>query len=161
MIDFQDLLELAQLRAIHLALEPTLDSVYRIKCREYSVRFNTPLHTVIEDLDPLFVFQTLYEDQYHPSIVGEELDELLEKLYTMKDPTYSKISKEDMEELVDSVLQKEMDRASKKKRPTQETIQDDINKSAITVPIAKKPRQGGLSFSELEKADSKIEKGEF
>ena len=126
MVEFDKLLELAELRALHAAIEPTIDSVYRMRCRDYSVKFHTPLHVVENELDPLYVFQHLYEDKYPPNIVRDELDELLEKLYTIQDPTYSKISQEAIEELVDAVMNKEVQRALKKKPVTQQTIAEDI-----------------------------------
>lgn len=155
MIDFYSLLELSQLKAIHAALEPSIDSVYRMKCREYSIKFNTPLHIVVNELDPLFILQALYEEQYTPSIIEEEIEEILDRLYTIKDPTYSRMSKEETESLVDAVLNKEISRLSKKKSPTQETIQSEI-KSA-EVEKLNKPKSGGLNFSDLERLESKSE----
>lgn len=147
-----DIFELAQLRAIHSAIEPTSDSIWRMKCRDYSVRFHTPLHVVMNELDPLMVLQALYEDQFHPSIVDEELQELLDKLYVIKDPEYSRMSKEETEELVDSVLNKELERASRKKRITQQTIEKEIKEAEVI-----KPKQGSMSFGDLEKIDEEAE----
>src|ERR1035437_4417238 len=123
-LDFYSLFELAQLKAINSALEPSLESIYRMKCREYSVKYHTALHLVYS-LNPMDVLQALYEEQYPPSIVGEECEELLDKLYTMKDPTYSRMTKEETEELVDAVLNKELARAKKKKPITQERSEEN------------------------------------
>ena len=150
MFDFFELFKLAQLRAINLALNPTAESIWRIKLRNYSERFHTPLH-LCEKLDPLYVLQALNEDQYSPSIVDEELEELLDIVYKAKDPTYSRMSQEDIEALVDNVLNRELARANKKKRPTQETIQSEIKAAEV------KPRSGGMSFGDLERLEAKSE----
>jgi hypothetical protein len=152
MIDLYSLFELAQIKAIHSAIEPSLESIWRIKCRAYSEKFHTPLHVVMNDLDPSFILQSLYEDQYNPSIVDEELEELYETLSRIKDPTFVRISAQETEDLVDAVLNKEIKRASIKKAPTQEKITSEIKQAAL-----KKPTSGGMDFSELEKLDSSTE----
>lgn len=151
-MNFYDLLELSQLRAIHAAIEPTLDSVWRMKLRQYSREYHTPLH-ICEELDPMKILQALNEDKYHPSIVDEELEQLLETLHKMKDPTWSSISKEELEDLVDAVINKELSRASKKKPPTPATIQQDIKAAEL------KPKSGGMNFDDLQKIDSESESG--
>ena len=153
MLDLYALFELAELRAIHAALEPSLDSIFRKRCREYSVMFHTPLHQVYT-LDPLMILQTLQEEKYNPSIVEEETQELLDILYRMRDPGYSRMSEEETENLVDAVIMKEMARLAKKKPPTLEAIKEEV-KAAET-----KPRSGGMDFSELEKIDSEGESGQ-
>src|ERR1700676_3956774 len=99
-MDFYLLFELGQLKAIHLALEPSLESLWRIKCRDYSQIFHTPLHVVMNDLHPIMVLQALYETQYPPSIVNEELEELMDTLQKIKDPTYSRMTQQETEDLV-------------------------------------------------------------
>jgi hypothetical protein len=153
-MDYYSLLEFSQLKAIHLALEPSIDSIFRIKCRDYSQRFHTPLHVVMNELDPMVVLEALYEEQYRPSIVEEELEELMDRLYLMKDPNYSRMTKEQTEDLVDAVLNREIERAKKKKAPTQQTILDEI-KRADTKP--QNPKSGAMDFSQLEKLESKSE----
>lgn len=157
-MDFYSLLELSQLNAIQAAIEPTIASIWRIKCRQYSEKFHTPLHTVMNKLDPIFVLQALYEDQYSPGVIEEELEEILEKLYRIKDPTYSSLSKEDLENLVDSVMNKEIKRLSKVKPITEEKITSEKIKVSVN-----KLKQGGMKFDDLEKLDSVSEenKGGF
>lgn len=89
-MNFYDLFELSQLRAIELAITPTLHSVWLMKCRDYSQRFHTPLDRVVNELDPLFVLDALNQDKYHPSIVDEELEQLIETLQRIKDPNLFK-----------------------------------------------------------------------
>ena len=152
-MNFYDLLEYCQIKAIYNAIDPNQESIYRIKCREYSTKFFTPLHIVQDQLDPLFVMQALYEDKYTPNIVDEELPELLEKLYKIKDPTYDPMPKEEMENLVDAVLNKEIQRLAKKKALTQETIQQEIKQVETKKPIKK------LDFGHLEALESEAEAG--
>ena len=160
MFDFYSLFEYSQLKAINSALDPTIDWFWRMKCREYSKEFHTPLHVVMRDLDPLFVLQHLYESQYNRHAIEEDLDGVLENLYKMKDPNYTPISKEELEELVDSVMNKEIKRLSKKKSPTQETIQTEI-KAAEVKDIKKTllAKKGSMSFEDMEGMDSSVESG--
>lgn len=149
-MNLYDLIEFHQVLSIGLALEPTTESIFRIKQREYSDRFNTPLHEVAK-LDMAFILQHLYEDLYPPSIVEEELEELLDKLYKIKDPTYSRVSVQETEDLVDAVLNREIARAAKKKVPTQESSKE------VDMPGTPTPKSGGLNFGQLESLESKAE----
>ena len=153
MNDFYDQLELAQLKAIHSALEPSADSIWRIKCRVYSEKYHTPLDRVMNELDPNLVLQALFEDQFPPSIVEEEAEDLLDRLYTIKDPSYRRISQEETENLVDSVLNREISRMakSKKKAPTPQTIQEAVKEAEA------KPKSGGMKFEDLEKMEARAE----
>lgn len=155
MLDFYSLFELAEIKAINVALQPSLESVWRMKCREYSIMFHTPLHVVMNDLDPQLVLQALNEERYTPRIADEELEEFTEILYKIKDPKYSRISKQDMEDMVDAVLNREIARAERKKKaaPTQQTIQAELREEAVKP----KPKSGGMDFGSLEKIDSDSE----
>ena len=154
-MDFYSLFELGQLKAIHSALEPSVESIWRIKCRDYSQQFHTPLHVVMNELDPVMVLQALYETQYPPSIVNEELEELMDTLQKMKDPTYSRMTHQQTEDLVDAVLNKEIARAAKKKSPTQQEITSEIKADEIKKLTT--PKKGGMDFSQLENLESKAE----
>lgn len=156
MNSFYDLFEICRLRAIALAIDPTTESIWRMRCREYSEKFHTPLHIVEKELDPIYILQHLYEIQYSPRVIDEELNEVLEQLYRIKDPNYSPLSKEEMEDLVDAVMNKEIQRLSKKKRPTQQTIRQEIKKEQLAETI-QKPKKGSMSFGELEKLEESAE----
>lgn len=153
MIDYYDLLEISQIKAIHSALEPSAASIFRIKCRQYSERFHTPLHVVMNELDPILVLEALFEDQFPPSIIEEECEDILDRLYTIKDPSYRRMSKEETENLVDSVLNKEIARLTKsnKKAPTPQSIQEAVKEAQV------KPKSGGMTFGDLEKLETKAE----
>lgn len=152
MLDFYTLLEYSQIKAIETAINPTADSIYRIKCREYSIRFHTPLDKVLNELDPIFVMQQLHEEQYTPRSANEEIEELLEILNKIKDPSYSKLNAQETEDLVDAVLNREIARAAKKKAPTQQAIQNEIKAAEAA------PKSGGMQFPDLEQIDSEAEK---
>jgi hypothetical protein len=155
MVNFFDLYELANIKAIGLALQPTPSSVWQMKCREYSQKFSTPLH-VVYTLDPQFILDNLYQEKYHPSIVTEESEDLLNILYKIKDPNYQRISVEETEALVDAVLNREIARASKRKAPTMPEITSEIKASKI-----KTPKSGGINFSKLEELEAKENNGGF
>jgi len=148
MVNFFDIYELSHIKAIGLAISPTPQSVWQMRCREYSQQFHTPLHVVME-LDPQLILDSLYQSKYDPSVVEEDLEGLLEILYKIKDPNYSSISKEDLENLVDNVLNREIARAAKKKAPSLPEITSEIKASEI-----KNPKSGGMTFGELEQLES-------
>jgi predicted metal-dependent hydrolase len=107
----------------------------------------------------MLVLQALYEDKYHPSIVEEELEELLEKLRKIEDPTYTKMSDQEVEDLVDQVINHENKRKSRKetKAPTQKTLL--VKNTSEIVDLPSPPKSGGMSFTDLEKADEANESG--
>jgi hypothetical protein len=152
MSDFYSLFDLAQIKAIQVALEPTLESIWLIRCREYSVKYHTPLHVVVNELDPMFVLQQLFEDRFTPSDAEEDLEGILEKLYKIKDPSYSRMTAAETEELVDAVLNKELKRLSKKKNTSEEKPKP---KEKSVVPP--NPKSGSMSFGSLESLESKVE----
>lgn len=159
MFDFYSIFELAELRAINAALRPSAESMYRARCRQYSIMFHTPLH-VVQELDPLFVIQSLQEEKYTYREVHDDLEGVLELLYKIKDPSYTTMSKEETENLVDAVLNKELERASKKKSVMEETYAKPVEKKPKPQP---KPKSGSMSFGDLERseADSESGKGNF
>lgn len=121
-----------------------MDLIWRMKLREYSERFHTPLHEVM-DLDPMFVLQHLYEARLTPSMVEEELEDILEEMKKIKDPEYVKISAAELEDFVDQVINKEIKRLGTKKAPTPETIETEV-KQAET-----RPKSGSMDFKDLGK----------
>ncbi len=153
-MDFMELFEFYKIQAISNAINPTMDSIWRLKCREYSKNFNTPLWEVENVLDPRHILLSLEEEKYHPSIANNEMEELLDELYRIKDPTYTKMSKETLEELVDHVLNKEIKRLNSKKAPTPESIEAEIKKSE-----SRTPKSGSMNFSDLEKIESEPNTG--
>lgn len=160
-MDFYSVIELEHIKAIQAALEPTLDSIWRLKCRAYSQKFFTPLHVVMYELDPVMVLQALYEDQYHPSSIGEEMDSLLERLYTIRDPNYQAMSNEDIEDFVDAVLNKEIARLAKTKKvpETKITSQKAKTETPETITLPGKPKSGGMKFNDLAATEEKAEAG--
>lgn len=132
---FDEFLEFHQIKAVYSALNPGFESVWRAKCREYSIKFHTPLH-LVHTMDPEFIVQNLYEDEYNKKHVNNNLDEILDQLRRIKDPTYEPLPQQEIEDLVDAVLNKEIKRNSKK-----------------AVSVEPPPTQGGMSFGNLAKQD--------
>jgi len=164
-MNLYDLIHHAELLAIGVAISPTPESIFAIRCREYSDRFRTPLHMVY-DLDPMFVLKNLYEDKYQPSEIQDELEDILDKLYTMQDPTYSRMNKQDLEDMVDAVMNKEIKRLAKAKDPITGELKNPLlakKTSENKKEEAPKPKSGGLSFESLEMSDEAAEgnKGGF
>jgi hypothetical protein len=104
------------------------------------------------------VLEALNESKYPPSIVEDELEELLDILNKIKDPTYNRMTHEETETLVDMVLNRELARTAKKKRPTEQTIQEEIVKAAVkTNEKRTTPKSGGMSFTDLDRVESQAE----
>lgn len=146
MFDFYEVMQIAEVKAIHSALDPTMASIWRRKCRDYSLTFHTPLHMVYQ-LDPEFVLQNLYEMEYTVNGVSEDLESILEYLYKAKDPTYQPINPAETEELVDAALNNLIKKGLGKK-PKQ------VEKKEVSLP-----KSGGLSFTDLAKAEESAEQG--
>ncbi len=154
---YYDLIEHAELLAIEAAIAPSPESIYRMKCRQYSVQFHTPLNQVME-LDPMFVLQAIFEERYHPSIVEEELEELLERLRKIEDPSYVRMTQQETEDLVDAVLNHELKRKGKSKdKPLEKTLLEKNTSEEIKKPIPQK--SGSMSFEDLSKSDEMEESG--
>ncbi len=154
-MDFYQLFQLSQIKAIGLAIEPTLESIYMARCREYSIRFHTPLDHVVNNLDAEFVLDALNQDFYNISEVREDLEGTLDILYKIKDPNYRRDTPEETEAMVDNALNYLLARQNRKKRPTEESIQADI-RAAEKKPTAN-PKSGKMSFGDLEKMDALTE----
>ena len=150
MSDLLSLLELSQIKAIGNAIDPTLESIWQLKCREYSKTFHTPLHVVL-DLDPELVLDSLYAEKYGLGIEDSEIEDLLEILYKIKDPTYSKISREEMEAMVDMVINKETARL-KKQKVVETSLPGD--KPIEINPVKPQVKSGGMNFADLEKQEA-------
>ena len=140
---------------------PSPESIWRFRLRQYSQKFFTPLHEA-EKLDPLYIMQALYEDQYNLGVAREELEDLIEILQKIKDPSYSKMSEQDMEDMVDAVINRELARAAKKKPPTLEAIAE-ATKVAAAKPKdnPNPPKSGSINFGSLQKLEGVDNKGKF
>jgi hypothetical protein len=86
-MDFNELLQYCQAEAITSKLLPNPESMWRRICMEYSQKFHTPLHQVLE-LDPELVVLAYYEDQIRTWDVEEQLDNILDIIYSIEDPNY-------------------------------------------------------------------------
>lgn len=86
-MDFNELLQYCQAEAIASKLLPNPESMWRRICMEYSQKFHTPYHQVLE-LDPELVVLAYYEDQIKTWDVEEQLDNILDIIYSIEDPNY-------------------------------------------------------------------------
>jgi hypothetical protein len=149
MIEFNDFMEFCKLRAIACALEPNMESIWRRICREYSLKFHTPLH-LVHELDPDFILTNLYETDYTISNAKENTREYLDVLYRMKDPNYEELVQEDLEDLVDAVMMKEMKRKGE--------VRGEVKPEKIWSDL---PKSGGRKFTDLEKLETESESTTF
>jgi hypothetical protein len=151
---YYDLIELAEIKAINSAIFPSTESIYRLKCRQYSEAFFTPLDRVY-DLDPQLVLQALYESKYPPSVVENELEELIETLKRIEDPRYTRVSQEEIEDLVDAAINNLNRIKGKKKTVIEESLLDKDSKELKKQPIP--PKQGSMSFENLQQLEESSE----
>jgi len=98
-------------------------------------------------------------------LIHDEMEDLLDKLYTMQDPTYSRMNKQDLEDMVDAVMNKEIKRLAKTKDPITGELKNPLlakktsDKEVKPIP----PKGGSMSFESLEMSDEAAEgnKGGF
>jgi hypothetical protein len=105
-MDFQDLADALRAQAIANLLSPTAESVYRKICRAYSKRFNTPLHQVME-LSPEFVILNYFEDDLEDIDIDDNLDVLMDRIYSIEDPEYESIKKEEFDAFAEQAEEEE------------------------------------------------------
>jgi len=127
-MDFDDLLQYCQAEAIANKLLPTQESVWRKICMEYSHRFHTPLHQVLE-LDPEFVISVYYEDQLKTWDVEERIDDILDIIYSIEDPDYNVQKERQLREDIKRMEEEEEERIKRG---------DPIHPSLAKVDLASK-----------------------
>lgn len=108
-MDFQELADALRALAIANLLSPTADSVYRKICRAYSKRFSTPLHEVI-DLSPEFVILNYFEDDLEDVDVDDNVEVLMDRIYSIEDPEYESMKKEEFDEFAEQAEEEERKR---------------------------------------------------
>lgn len=89
MIVLQDLIDLCRAQSIANALYGGEDATWRYICREYSRTFHTPLH-IVKQLEPEEVILEFFSNQMDDVKADDQLDSLLDQIYTLEDPNYAK-----------------------------------------------------------------------
>ena len=163
---FNELLEYCQSEALANKLNPTNESIWRQLCRKYSKMFFTPLKDV-EQLEPMHVVLSVYEEQFSDLDVDENLEEIMDLLYSLQDPEYEREKKSDLKDFIRRALVEEEDRLAKGKaihpamhRDSEVSLKNSL--PATPPPENKKmPHSGGVNLAYLASEESGEGNGEF
>lgn len=112
---FQDLLEYCKIKAIKDSLLPDEETIWKSLCRSYSEKFHTPLHYV-ETMDPEKVIQTIFDSQHDKTDVFENIENILDTIYSIEDPEYKKKKEENLDAFVKIAETMEQQRMNRPKK---------------------------------------------
>jgi hypothetical protein len=90
-------------------LEPDMTYHYRSICRWYSEKFHTPLHTVENELPPIYVLRHYYESNFS-TMEEEDMERLIFKALN---PDWNEDEEEDIQDFIDMVEKEDKARQSK------------------------------------------------
>jgi hypothetical protein len=141
-IIFQELLTYCQMKAIGEKFAPTEESIWKALTRSYSERWGVPLPQV-RKMDPEEVISEIFEAKYEEMDAFEEVEELLDLIYTTESPLYEKQQKADMDVFIKNVGKRE------KKRIDAEREKLALQQNALRQqqPVKK---GGSVDFSKLK-----------
>jgi hypothetical protein len=143
MLEFRALLNSLQTQAIANKLSPTEVSLWRSMCREYSQKFHTPLHLVLE-MAPEDVVINIYESQLEPinARKWENLERILETLSMIEDPDYDTKKEKKLQDEIATMEREEEERLEKK------TLKSLSKKSLLEKEETKDlPKEGFVDLS--------------
>lgn len=156
-MEFEELLESAQADAILSFLQSDEVSVWRAICRSYSKKFSTPLHLCLDGTIPMEdILLAEYEDQLEKFKKDEDLEVLLDKIYTLIDPEYEGEKRVELDDFIKKAEREEEERLrlgkpihkSLKNEPTLKTLPE---KSEVK---ENKPTEGFIDLSYLEREEN-------
>jgi hypothetical protein len=157
-MSLKELTEYCQALAIADKLSPDEASVWRSVCREYSKKFSTPLHEVI-NLDPEFVFLHCYEDQLEDLDNLEHLEKMIEIVQGIEDPDYDQTKRDQFDRFIEMAELQEQERIKlgkpihpgiRKAQADQVALPDVDTGKALNDA----PKSGHLNLSYLEKEET-------
>lgn len=153
MIDFKELLEYCQVEAISSKVSPTEESVWRSLCRDYSIKFHTPLMDVLL-LDPEHVVLNVYELQAETMDTDDyqRLERIMDTLLGIEDPNYEAKKNKEQEEF-DRQAELEEEERIKSGRPVYQPKKKTLLKND-EVTQKKLPTGGMVNLDYLSKQDS-------
>lgn len=165
-MEFNDLAEYCQAKALADKLHYTDEASWRSFCRRYSKLFHTPLH-VVETLDAATVLLAVYEEQLDDVDLDNNMEVILDMIYTLEDPEYAKQKKDELKQFIKDSEDEEEER-QKTGRPIHKLLADENKasrqKTLLETPPTldpKLPHSGGINLSYLEKFDRSENDGEF
>lgn len=153
MLDFKDLMDFCQAEALSNAIEPSLEFIWRHFCRDYSIKFSTPLHEVLK-MDAVHVLTNVYEQQLsddHRSL-EERLPGYMDRIYALEDPDYADKQSEELKEFIEDAIVEEEERI-KTGRPIHKALKNETSLSNLEPVKPTLPASGGIDLSYLEREE--------
>lgn len=153
-MNFRDIVEVAWAEAFASKLDGDEAAMYRGICRIYSKTFHTPLHVVENELDPLYVVRSVYEDQLDSSKLDdvETVQKMLEMIYSLEDPNYEVEQEGDLKEFMEEAEQEESERV---KSGTKLFKHLSAKKKESTEPAKELPKSGGINLAYLDEENER------
>jgi hypothetical protein len=168
-MSFRDLLDFCSAKALHESMEPTEEAVWDSICREYSIKFHTPLNVVRDQLSPEFVIAQVYANRLEGIDHEEHLEQILDSIYTMEDPSYSKEKAAEQQSFDEQAEKDEQERLesgeSLIKHLMKKSVKKNSNKMKELLKDAPKPKTlpktGGINMDKLAHLAAEEEEGGF
>lgn len=158
--DFKALADYCQAQALSDKLRPGDEAVWRQFCRKYSRTFYTPLH-VVELMDPVKVLLAVYEDQLENVDVDDNMEAILDIIYSLEDPDYAKEKRDDLKQFIkDAEAEEEYRKEAGKPIHKLLAEEDSVSlkkstpKNTPVPPNKNLPQGGGINLSYLEKEEN-------
>lgn len=157
MIGFYDLVETIKLESIASKLKPTALSDWYWFCRQYSQKFYTPLHQVME-MSPEVVVRAVFDSQLDDLKVDENIDSIMDMVYQIEDPEYDSKKEKDLEDFIAQAEAEEEERVLEG-RPVYSGPSNESSLPGISVPKKQKsvdenlPTGGSIDLSYLADQD--------
>lgn len=139
---FTELIEYCRATAIKNTLNPSEETLYRSICRAYSKSFYVPLPQVFK-MDMEEVIQTILDDRYESMDVIDNIEVLLDQIYTLEDPSYKRQQNDDFEAFAQAADAKEQKRINKNNSLEKTVVKNE------TGDLENKPTGGSVDFSNV------------
>jgi hypothetical protein len=156
MKDFSYLIETLKVEALASKLYPTSESNWRWFCRQYSEKFHTPLHLVLE-MSPELVLLNVFESQTDSLDLENSIVDIMDKVYVIEDPSYEAAQEKDLQDFIKDAEAEERQRvADGKPAPGQQKNSPFAPKPKKVTPKKEKelPKEGFINLSYLENSDN-------
>lgn len=156
-MSFRDLIDTSAAIALSEKLYPTEEAVWDRYCRDYSIKFSTPLMEV-RQLDVLFVMTQVNCDNLSAFEPEENMEKLWEMIGQLKDVNYDAKKEAAIREEMRQIEEREEKRLKEGK-----AIHSSLEKDKRVIakdPIPKDmPRSGGINMGLINKLNNQDKEG--
>jgi len=140
-MSFSSLLEYCKVAALKDLLAPTEETVWKSITRVYSERFHVPLPQV-RQMNPEEVISEVFEVELEGTDPIDNIENILDQIYTIEDPAYKVQKEENMEVFIKKTEKKEQ------KRLLSDKEKELFNREKLRPK--NKPTGGSVDFSHLK-----------